>query len=119
MDPEAREHKFDPLKLEKTGLHHDVVNLFASIVSYVEDPDSQEYALEEIGKGPLATYEDYFRERNPDAEEIIRRSDPAQVKAFNEAVGEFNRDRARMIKEKDFNTIKTHLQRLESLIRGQ
>lgn len=75
--------------------------------------------LETLTSRDLPTYQQYIREHYPDsgqAEALIAQSDSAKVEQFNALVAEFNADRERIGREKDYTALKSLWERVRQLI---
>jgi hypothetical protein len=108
----------------ETGISHDSINVWAGLSSaaaYAEEPDMFDIFAEQA-KEDLPTYEEYIRRVNKDqpehAEEMLKNTDPAKLKRFNELVAEFNQNRERIVREKDITMAKRICKEAEAVIRG-
>ena len=112
--------RYDPTRLETSGLHHDVTNSIMAF-GYLDQDDEmfREDALRELLKGPLLTYEEYYRKHNPTvADIVISTSDKAKVAEYNRLIQAFNRQREVIIEQKDFGKMLELWKQTERLIRG-
>ena len=69
---------------------------------------------------PVRTYEEYVREKKSpeNANRVLADSDPNIVSAVDQLVHQFNKDRERIIVDKDWAKLKDYSARAENLIRG-
>lgn len=98
-----------------------VWSAIASIVKVAGKPEMFEF-FADLASQDLQTYEEYTRRANgahPDyAEQLIRDTDPAKLKRFNELVTEFNANRERIIKEKDVAMAQRICTEAETVVRN-
>ncbi|MBI2355584.1 MAG: hypothetical protein HYV13_00030 [Candidatus Doudnabacteria bacterium] len=109
----------------ETGITIDCLNVWAAIAAsakLIEDPDMFAVFIE-LAQKELPSYEEYTRQanaQNPEyAEELIRNTDPVKKAKFNALVAEFNANKDRLIREKDFETIRRICTEAEEVVRSR